>query len=228
MGPMDDADDKGFEIQMDTKRLVFVFLVAVATLAFIFLLGVHTGRGVRKAEEESAAATELTQKAPPTQLAETKPAKDLEFFDQYNQQAEPTTLEPAKPAEQPSGGGEPAGSTAAPPETARETPPAATSAPTPEPEPAPQQVSTAATAPPPAGGGFVIQVLSTADSAKANALVAALKTDGFPAFVQPVSTGGGNTYRVRVGPYASRPDAEKKSAELRAEAGISDTWITAQ
>jgi DedD protein len=228
---MDDSGEKGYyEIQMDNKQLAFVFVAAVALLVFIFLLGVHTGRGVRKADEESAAVSEPAQQAPAAQLAETKPTKDLEFFQEYSKSgSKQAGGEPSESAAPPSG----AGSTQPPPSNPEATPPASAAKPEPTPapaasEPPPQKVPTAATQPPPAGGDFVIQVLSTADAAKANALMSQLKSRGFPAFIQPVSTGAGTTYRVRVGPYPSRSDAEQKSAQLKGEAGVSDTWITPQ
>jgi cell division septation protein DedD len=89
----------------------------------------------------------------------------------------------------------------------------------PEPTPAPAAAG---------GSGFVIQVLSTADQTKANTLLGQLRSRGFPAFIQPASTGSATTYRVRVGPFASRQAAAEKNEELKAQVGITDTWITSQ
>jgi cell division septation protein DedD len=46
-------------------------------------------------------------------------------------------------------------------------------------------------------------------------MVADLKGQGFKAYVSPISKGGKALHRVRVGPEAARPDADKLAARLK-------------
>lgn len=60
---------------------------------------------------------------------------------------------------------------------------------------------------------IVIQIGAFGDAAKANAISSELKQGGFPAYTEKV----GAMTRVRVGPFASRDEAEKAAARLRAQ-----------
>jgi cell division septation protein DedD len=76
----------------------------------------------------------------------------------------------------------------------------------------------------PAPGSVVIQVFSSSDEGQANGLVSRLRGDGFRAFLSPVEVNGRTLYRVRVGPYDSRPAAESDAAELRRRHRL-ETWF---
>jgi DedD protein len=65
--------------------------------------------------------------------------------------------------------------------------------------------------------GFVVQLAAFADDKGANALASKLKKSGYAAYVQPVETSRGTLWRVRVGGYASRPEAEAARATLKGE-----------
>lgn len=83
----------------------------------------------------------------------------------------------------------------------------------------------AATAKPaPASGGFRIQVLSVSSRADADAEAARLTRGGLPARVEPGNGPRGTVYRVRVGPYATREEAEQAGRRLSTQ-GRRDTWI---
>jgi DedD protein len=81
---------------------------------------------------------------------------------------------------------------------------------------APKATATAATAKAP-HGGFVVQLAAFSDDKGANALANRLKKTGHPAFTEPVSTSRGTLWRVRVGPYASREDANAARDKLKRE-----------
>ena len=64
-------------------------------------------------------------------------------------------------------------------------------------------------------GGFVIQVVALADTAKARELQAKISASGLKAYTEVVQTAKGPVTRVRVGPYASREAAEKGREQLQ-------------
>ncbi len=67
----------------------------------------------------------------------------------------------------------------------------------------------------PTAGGFVIQVVALADTAKARELQAKISASGLKAYTEVVQTAKGPVTRVRVGPYASREAAEKGREQLQ-------------
>jgi cell division septation protein DedD len=73
-------------------------------------------------------------------------------------------------------------------------------------------------------GRFAVQVGSFAESRSAEGLVARLRERGFDAYVSPSAGSGGARWRVRVGPWPSRPDAERAAARLKAEEKL-PTWV---
>ncbi len=93
----------------------------------------------------------------------------------------------------------------------------------PSPKPAvPTPTPTPAPAPPPAAAsvGFAVQVGAFSRSDDANALRDKLRAGGFTAFVEQVQTDKGTLNRVRVGPVASRADADQLKAQVAAKTGM--------
>jgi DedD protein len=68
---------------------------------------------------------------------------------------------------------------------------------------------------PVAKGGWSVQVGAFGSAATANKLVADLRSAGYRAYLSPISKSGKTLHRVRVGPEAARPDADKLAARLR-------------
>jgi len=83
--------------------------------------------------------------------------------------------------------------------------------------PAPSPTSDAAPAAPAKADGFVVQLAAFADDKGANALANKLKRSGYAAYVQPVETSRGTLWRVRVGGYASKPEADAARVTLKGE-----------
>ena len=83
-------------------------------------------------------------------------------------------------------------------------------------------VPTTTAAPKPAASnvGFAVQLGAFSQVADANALRDKLRANGFSAFVQQVKTDKGTLSRVRVGPVASRADAEALKSQVAAKSGI--------
>jgi len=89
---------------------------------------------------------------------------------------------------------------------------ASTAAPQALPPPAPPVPEPAA---PDAKGGWSVQVGAFGSAATAHKLVADLKGAGYQAYLSPISRSGKTLHRVRVGPEAARPDADKLAARLK-------------
>jgi Uncharacterized protein conserved in bacteria len=81
---------------------------------------------------------------------------------------------------------------------------------------APAPAASAPATPAAANVGFAVQLGAFASAAEANALRDRLRGAGFSAIVQPVGTDRGTLNRVRVGPVASRAEAEQLKARLAA------------
>lgn len=134
-------------------------------------------------------------------------AKDA--VDAGNGQAPATSATNVEPrASGASGASANAGARAAAP--AEHAPPAGTKA-----APAAPKAAPTAAAEKPAPGGFVVQLAAFSDDKGANALANRLKRGGHPAFTEPVKTSTRTLWRVRVGPYTSRDDANAARDKLK-------------
>ena len=78
----------------------------------------------------------------------------------------------------------------------------------------------AASKPAAANVGFAVQLGAFSNAAEANAMRDKLRAGGFSAFVEQVKTDKGVLSRVRVGPVASRADADNLKSQVKAKAGI--------
>ncbi len=106
-----------------------------------------------------------------------------------------------------------------------ETVAAATPAPpAPSPSPTPARRTTPAE-PRVAAGQLVIQVFSTADVDQAESVRGRLVKGGHKAYLSPVQVGGRTMYRVRIGPFDSRDQAQKVAEQVRKGYKL-DTWVT--
>jgi cell division protein FtsN len=74
-------------------------------------------------------------------------------------------------------------------------------------------------------GAVVIQVFSSQDRTQADRIRKQLAKGGQKAFLSPVDVAGHTMYRVRIGPFTSRPDAQKVAEKVR-KAYKLDTWVT--
>jgi len=78
----------------------------------------------------------------------------------------------------------------------------------------------AAAGTPPRAGGYAVQLAALGSEADANALRDKLRAGGFDGFVDTVSAGGKQLWRVRAGPQTQRADAERVRDEIKAKFGI--------
>ena len=221
-----------YEIALTNRQVLVSFVVLLSCVLAAFVSGVWLGRksdgGVPTGEEQLASAEAL-----PADLEQLEEFKFPSEQQDAGTPAPPTTdtvvVEP-KPRTTLA---EDVGSSpprATPPPPRPSPPPPRATPPPPRPAPPPPR---ATPPPPPAAAppaavaeGFVIQVLSTRDEARAKRVLGQLKQGGYPAFLSPVKVGSQVNHRVRIGPYPTRPPAENAAKEVNGKYKL-DTWVTA-
>jgi cell division septation protein DedD len=209
-----DADDGFHEIQLSGKQLVALFMMGTTVLVMTFLCGVWVGRGVPADRGVNGdAADAASSAAPPAAATPSQPVAS----------SGPPAAEPPAPAAEPADELSYAkrlqadGATAEKlktrtPSTAPATAPAAPpNAGAPAPQSKPEPAAPESTARP---GAWIVQVVSLQDRAAAAAIARRLTGKGYPAFVLDPATGGPRIYRVQVGGYSDKNDAEQASRRL--------------
>lgn len=230
-------DDGFHEIQLNGKQLVFLFMAATVVSVVIFLCGVLVGRGVRaervaQSVDSTTATIEPTpQAAPaaatpagsdPTAAAAPPPTvDDLSYFNRLEKQMQPAEQLKSAPAEpKPSATARPAVSDvkqpapAGPPPVAKET-----AKPIPAPPALPGPPAT------PASDGYVIQVAAMPEHGVADAMAKRLSNKGYSAFVMTADGTRPTMYRVRIGRFKTKREAETIAAKLQKEEQFKP-WIT--
>jgi cell division septation protein DedD len=117
------------------------------------------------------------------------------------------------------------------------TPPPPPAAPASSKPPAPKPVPAPVTTTPPArpastsavGGkpGYVVQLAALNSRSEADAMVKRLSAKGYEAYVQAPANGAPSIFRVRVGSYSTRGEAETVAARLEKE-GQFKPWVAAR
>jgi len=203
---------------LSTRHLILVFLAGVAVCGVFFSLGFLVGfneRSARMAPVTERVATSAT--IPPTVNTplETTPVGSSGATPSTTSVPPPlASMEASAPASPP---GEQKPVTApgtASPVTAPHPSPAEA-----EREPEPGATSTRPAAVGEVGVGFTVQVVASRTKQDADALVKILEERGYPVFlVTPeYAHANDNLYRVQVGPFKSKDDAEKVRTKLTQE-----------
>jgi cell division septation protein DedD len=228
-----ESRDDGFhEIQLNGKQLVFLFMAATVVSVVIFLCGVLVGRGVRV--ERTAVSEEATLVEPPAAdpappsaapaaadpraAAPPTSTEDLSYFKRLERSNQP--VEELKPAAKAPAPEAKAG-------TDKAADPGKTAAVAPSKEPAPpkdKEAPAAAPAPPP-GSGYAVQVAALNVRSEADAIAKKLTSKGYAAYVQTPSDGTPSVYRVRIGTFKTRREAETVAARLQKEEQYKP-WVT--
>jgi cell division septation protein DedD len=238
------SDDGFHEIQLNGKQLIFLFMAATVVSVVIFLCGVMVGRGVRSGRGETTPSAELETPAsaapapapialapapassaapkgqanPPTppvpdedtsaykDLTSDKP-KDTALATPAKAQAKPAATAPAP----------------APPKAAATEKAAVAEKAAPKPEPpAPVDKDKPAAV---TSGGYAVQLTALRDRSEADAVVKRLAGKGYPAYVVNPLPGKPPVYRVQVGRYQNRADADRIASKLQKEEQFSP-WVT--
>jgi cell division septation protein DedD len=244
------ADDGLHEIQLNGKQLVFLFMASTVVAVVIFLCGVMVGRGVRAQRPGEALEAAVEAAADPTVAAQPAEAEPPAATTPSNEPIAaneiltyPSRLEGQDPPEEllkpkgtsasrvvspatnidPTANSRPATKmqTAAKPSSGDAAKPVATAAR--NPVAAAQPVKGQAPAEP-AGNGFVVQVAAVNDRREADSIAKRLASKGYPTFVT-TPRGGPKMFRVRIGKYQTRKEAERIAARLEREDQFKP-WIT--
>ncbi len=228
------TSDEGLrEIQLNGKQLVFLFMAVTVVSVVIFLCGVLVGRGVQgraqtvepPAVQEAETPPDASATAPTTPPSGPTKVDDLGYPSRLTS-AGPDSERLVTPSDPP---------TKAPPVPVTPFPvvPSAT-APLPrqssaEPAGAPSDAKVDGTAEPipaePQGDGIAIQVAALRGREEADAVVARLKSKGYSAYLVAALPGQPSGFRVRVGKFKTRTEAEKVAARLEREEQFKP-WIT--
>ena len=218
------TQDDGFhEIQLNGKQLVFLFMAATVVSVVIFLFGVLVGRGVRVERGAEADVAELSAPAEPTPQAPAPGVTPTPAGSDPTAAAAPPTvddlsyferLEASKPSPEKLKAPEPPAQPAAAPAK----PPAA-----PARAPARPAAAAANTAPP--GGGYAVQIAAMNVRSEADAIVKRLTSKGYAAYVLSPASGTPQIYRVRIGSFGSRREAETMATKLEKEEQFKP-WVT--
>lgn len=194
-GRRNESRDPATELRVRTRhRLIGA---AVLLLAAVIALPMLLDTAPRPVREDVV----ITVASPPPATATKAQASNPPVDDEKLAEPAPirTETESAEPPLAQAAGPAPAASTSPP-----------TSAPDAAPPAQPQS--------PTAAGKekFVVQVVALSSSSAAGDLKARLVRGGFSAYVEAVSTASGTLHRVRVGPFASRDEAQRAAERLRA------------
>jgi len=215
---MRDYEEKSYyEIQLDNKQLILVFLASLTLCVLIFVLGVMVGKGQKETEMAAAARSEATPartepdlnvpeqpkesvtpappKTPKTEKksaskTEKEPAKDDGFYG-LDQSEEPQKgLEPEKKSD-----------------TAK---------------PAPAPTETGQTLAP---VRFTVQLIATESKTKAQEQLRFLKARGYSPFMSVKETKNGAVYKVRIGKYSDTASAKEMAVRLKQNLKL-EPWVT--
>ena len=198
------------------RYLVLIFLVCVATCGVFFSLGFLVGYNERASHV--APSSEIVTGAPAVPPTVNPPPESAQTSPQETGAHLPAPPEPETVVMPGSAGTNPG----APAGTHTETPPlekpseTAAAGPT---KPGSNAPSAPVTSAGEVGEGITLQVVALRNKEDAEALVNILKGQSFPVFlVTPeYSRATDNLFRVQVGPFRTREDAEKVRAKLASE-----------
>jgi septal ring-binding cell division protein DamX len=221
-------DDAFHEIQLNGKQLVFLFMAATVVSVVIFLCGVLVGRGVRVGRGDFArppahestsidvapapppATTPVpsSQASDPTAAAPPPAVDELSYFNRLEKPNPP--VEKLKPA----------------PDKGRAAPAQVASAGSP---PAPalsaaNETASLSGAPSPSQG-YAVQIAALNVRSEADAMAKRLASKGYAAYVLTPTNGTPAVYRVRIGTFKTRREAEAIAAKLQKEEQFKP-WIT--
>jgi len=217
------TQDDGFhEIQLNGKQLVFLFMAATVVSVVIFLCGVLVGRGVRveRSADTAGLSAAVEPAAPalpppatpagsdPTAAAAPPAVDDLTYTDRL--QASTPSPEQLKAPEQPA-------QPAAAPRAATPPPSAPASA-----APARPAATAAGAAP---VTGYAVQIAALNVRSEADAIAKRLSSKGYAAYVLSPASGTPQIYRVRIGRFESRREAETMATKLEKEEQFKP-WVT--
>lgn len=218
----DSHEPSYYEIALTNRQVLFAFVILLVCLLATFVAGVWVGRSGEVQAASPPPGERLAESAAPAAGKNGEPLEKLSFFSP----GADTTLREDLAQETPAA----APPAAVVPPAQSEPPPVVITPPAPSPPaaspPAPA-ATPAAAAPEPAAaaGGLVVQVFSSRDKEQAEKVVQRLEGGGNRAYLSPVEVSGRTMYRVRIGPFGDRAEAQTVADQVRRDFKL-DTWIT--
>jgi DedD protein len=221
------AEEEFHEIQLNGKQLVFLFMAGTVAAVVIFLCGLMVGRNLHVPRLEAAAATTEAVSDPtrpvddllttPVSTSDgTLPVTTKERLTYPEQLGDPNPVDEPLRRDPPT--------TSAKVEKPAEKAAPALVKPTPEvtkPAAADKPLATAE----PAGDGWTVQVQAVNSREEAEAIARRLNAKNYPAFVTQTGSGNLVKYRIRVGKYPKKQDAETMKTRLERQEQFKP-WVT--
>lgn len=213
---MVNRDDRNYyEIQLDNKQLIFIFLIAIVICAVFFLIGVKVGKNAKELKYSLAStdSPEEIQTSLPTAEKEEKekeaPQQPENFAFHQLPEESPKEVE-FKPQPQIKEEAKQKVSEKQPPVTKPDTSKEETKK---------QEVLTDVR--------YSVQVMSTSFREKALDLRKKLEDKKYPAFIRQVIDSQGKViYKVRVGSFSDKAKAREMLQKLKVQEKIVDAWIS--
>lgn len=213
------SDDGFHEIQLNGKQLVFLFMAVTVVSVVIFLCGVLVGRSARTDAAATSIAEQLPVAAPapdavPAPAAETGSGPSATSREELTYPKRLATATPEREQLNPT-----------PPPASAPKPAPAAAAPVAKPTPETSAAPTAhAVAGEPAGPGFAIQLAALGRRDEADGIARRLTDKGYRAYVVAPDAGAPPVFRVRVGKFKDRREAETVASRLQKEEQF-NPWI---
>lgn len=202
-----------FELSLDGRQVASIVVGALVVLAVVFILGFNVGKqlAVRQLEAGHPGDLDALDRAPAAPAAPAPPAEPLTFHDKLTKErpAPPPPPEPAQPPAPQAAAPAPAPQPAAPPAAAPAPPPA------PPPPPPPRAPAPVAAAPLKA---WTVQLAAAEDRGEAERIATRFAALG-PRIEEADVPGKGRFYRVRVGSFDTKDEAQRYLKDVARETG---------
>jgi DedD protein len=215
-----------FTLSLDGRQVASVVVGSLVVLGAVFVLGFSVGRqiGLRGARPTPAPADPLAALDAPTPRPDAgEPAPRLSYHEALTKPEPRPAPPPARPSSPPPSQPPPSppSSSAAAPEAPAPAAPTTTAPAPARPAPAPAPARPApgpAAAPQPEPGAFAVQVGATQERAEAERIAEKFRAHR-PRVVEAVVPGKGHWYRVKLGTFETKAEAERYLRDLARETG---------
>ena len=240
---MRDYEEKSYyEIQLDNKQLILVFLAAVTVCALIFVIGVMVGKGQKEAELATVAKPEATmaEVEPDTKPPE-EPKSDQKLTaakerkrEKKDENSEPEVKTPERDSDQytfydldkndekTKENEEPVKSQE---QKQKESSPEGAAEKVAKPLEKPPEEQTKGSPKSEETAKYTIQVMATPSRSRADERIKFLKSKGYSPFLDEHKTENGSVYRVRVGRFADDNSARALASRIKTELKL-EPWVT--
>ncbi len=195
------ADEALHEIQLNGKQLVFLFMSATVVAVVVFLCGVMVGRGVSAQRGELMSVAGQAIEDPTAARGDFAPSAATARPEGASASSQESLSYPDRLA-----------ADTVPPETLKE-------------EVAQVVVAASPVAPSRPGSEWTVQVAAVREASEAERMAQRLTAKGYAAYVNAPAIGTPRVYRVRIGHFADRREAETVASRLEKEEQFKP-WIT--